>query len=341
VHGIAQSNSVLQLLRNEDWFGAGMPENTDQIGHVIVGLDLRPKASRRDHPNVLNGRLPRVLFPSPRRYDVAQALSLAAHLAAVIDPGRAWRQIERLMPAALPTLSTGLASAIQSYRTPEPVVRSLTFGSMRAKTELVEYGDGVAVRKTYRPSQKRFCEREVRARLALKHIPAIPETLAYGENWTLTPYYESDVNLDTRAGNLHLIPLRYARQVFESVRALHQEGYYLLDLGPGNVLVDRVRGVKFIDLEYIQKYSETVPPLSRSYTIANVPEEFQGDRPPAWEWIPTTYDRVWLPRIGLPFESLLDDPSAVQHLKRARYQVRRGAAALARRIRGQRETEQP
>ena len=232
-------------------------------------------------------------------------------LKATADPREACSCVDALLPHYSALIRVKMAELKQSFETPEPVVRRLASKGRRGKVELIRYGSDVAVRKTWRPSQRSCWAREVSARTALAALDTIPPILASGENWIIIPFYE-DI-LRWKPYRIGLLPLHHAKEIFRSLRQIHDAGYYLLDFVPWNIVIDRKEGVKFVDLEFLYPYERGRESFEHCFNLTGVPDGFAGDKPFGPKDI---YGEIWQASIGLRLKSLLYDPVMVQHVKR-------------------------
>lgn len=315
----------LPQLANFSWLGDCSRFAPEEIAGAVAAFNPRPRPpfprQSRALAGVADAFVADALVPQFLCAGIPEK-ELACSLLATPDSRRAWAVAGTLMQDELGSIEAAIDRIRNLWRTPEPVIRDLTGFGRRAKVELIDYQGQWAVRKTFRPSQRRFLEREVFARKHLDSIKAMPGLLAHGENWLITPYYADVLCLRTNDG---LLPLRFVKEAFAASRAICQAGYLLLDFTPANILVDKREGLKLIDLEFLQPVDQQSPSLPARYGLGGVPPAFRGDLPIGP--VPS-YERDWQPRVGLSLQSLLDDSLPVQHLRRTVFRL----AGLRRRL---------
>jgi serine/threonine protein kinase len=157
----------------------------------------------------------------------------------------------------------------------------------------------------------------------------MPDLLDHGDNWILIPYYEDIVRHEPNTRSL--LPLRFAKQILETVQQVHAAGYFCGDFSPGNIIIDRREGPKFIDLEFLYPYPGDPGPFEDSPSVQGMPYAFPAEIP---EGSKKTYSRLWEPLIGLSLYSLLYDPVPLQHLKRLEYRAKTFMADIVRALAG-------
>src|SRR5439155_11249962 len=154
------------------------------------------------------------------------------------------------MPEALVDLDAQIARIKTGFRTDEPVLLQLSNYRRRAKTEVIQHGDQLAVKKTFKPHQRSYCQREAWAMSHLSQtVPAIPPLLGTDGESVIYPYYEDALKFRRSTGRL--LPLAVAKQAIAALRAVYDAGYALIDAHPENVIVDRQHGLKLIDFEFL------------------------------------------------------------------------------------------
>lgn len=192
-----------------------------------------------------------------------------------------------------------------------------TKSGRRAKVEVIRWDGQLAVKKTFKLHQQRFCQCEVQALRDLAPVvDAIPPLLDSDSCSLTIPYYDDVLGYQRSSGKL--LPLGIARQAVAALCSVYEAGYALVDASIDNILVDRHEGLKLIDFEFSYRYDVRPNTFAQSYDIAGCPADFSGDTPIHG---PNSYDRNWRPYIGLSFESLLHDGPSRQLLKRAVYYV--------------------
>ena len=114
------------------------------------------------------------------------------------------------------------------FRTDEPVVLLLSNYRRRAKTEVIRFGNRLAVKKTFKPHQRCYCQREAWAMRNLSQtVPAIPPLLDTDGESVIYPFYADTLKFRRSSGRL--LPLAVARQAIAAMRAVYDAGYALID----------------------------------------------------------------------------------------------------------------
>jgi hypothetical protein len=221
------------------------------------------------------------------------------------------------MPEDVDAIRADIARLRSDYDADDPVLATRTKSGRRAKVEIVRHHGRLAVRKTFKAHQQRFCQREQTALRELSsQVPEAPPLLAAGQSWLIIPYYDDVLRYQRSSGKL--LPLPAAKQAIAALRRVYEAGYALVDASIDNLLVDRREGLKLFDFEFCHRYGVKPPRFEESYDIIGCPADFPGDQPIQGG---NSYDRNWRPYIGLSLTSLLHDPTWLQRLKRAVYFV--------------------
>jgi len=250
----------------------------------------------------------------------------------------AWSLLDSLAPDRSALIRKEIAARRAAFATSQPV-RELSSIACRAKVELIDYKGSLAVRKTFRPGAERYLERELAVFRELgPHCPAIPALLEHGPNHLVMEYVDEADQLGLPDGEALLpLPLDLVRQLADFVRTCVAHGFDPIDLKPdGNAIFTRA-GVKIIDYEFWRRCPADTRP-EHCYSLAGLPDDFDGDRPMGL-WAPfRPYPSKWLPFTGLPVRSFLYDPPWLQRLKRLPWPaiaiLRRVGRAGARFVRG-------
>jgi hypothetical protein len=150
---------------------------------------------------------------------------------------------------------------------PFPVVETLPSRRRRAVTAVVRHPvHGESVCKVFYPSARRFMERELRSRTEFAALPEVPTLLDAGDNWLLMPRY-TDTGAHVRrrlpTGPRAQLTPRAARALARMARSLHQQGAFLLDLTPQNLMTDPEEGLKVLDWEFLQDLPPGSPAARR------------------------------------------------------------------------------
>ncbi len=304
-----------------NWLGDSRQARRFEKGFgVIVAFNPNPKrvepqsrdgTLNRGHTDLADALIAEALYPQ-HLYRGAAESRHASRLQVPAEPARNNALLDLLFSEEAPRIRRSMLEIRRACTRPEPVMQSLTRHGLRASVDLIDDAGCPAVRKVYRPSQRRFLHREILARTKLaRQVPA-SELLDHGDNWMITAFHDDALRFSKR--QVHLLPMPVVRRAFAALRRLHDAGYCLLDFTPLNILADRSGAVTFIDLEFLQAYEVGRPAFAEHYALAGVPASFRGDVPAGRG---KTYSSEWLPWVGLRLDSLLHESAARQHLRRA------------------------
>ncbi|GAA4553998.1 hypothetical protein [Pseudonocardia xishanensis] len=145
----------------------------------------------------------------------------------------------------------------------------------RSRVALVEHPVfGRSVCKIFRPGATDSFRRELRARTEFDDLPEVPELLAHGDNWLLTPFYtDTGAHVVRRLpGELAQLRPHVVRSLVRFVRDLHERGRYVLDLSPHNLVSDPRAGLKVLDLEFVLEYPAPQPEWEDCWSLRGVPQ---------------------------------------------------------------------
>lgn len=259
------------------------------------------------HPTVVSS-MPKKYNPNPNidngRYFLKEHLVDELYNNFKIDKGvvpfyYSFNEIEalKLLNIYLPKEQEKIINIIKcydmEYSTKSKVLKIFDGFKYRAKTELIEYKCGLAVKKTWKPNNEKFMEREKYAYGILsKKNSLIPPLLDSGENYIIIPYYEDKLIKNDELRKVILS--RHINEIASFFKFLYDEGYYNTDIHPGQFVFSVQHGLKAIDYEYLQKYDIKPRTFLESYDIIGRPDSFEGDIPnyigrPLFNW----YNRLW------------------------------------------------
>lgn len=187
---------------------------------------------------------------------------------------------------------------IKLYNTSQEVIKRLPNKNRRSKTEIIQYNNAYAIKKTYKKGRERYFKREVFAYTELsKKISTIPELLAIGENYYIMPYYENVLKNCNEREKANIFK-KNKTEIIDFLKAIYNEGYALIDFNLGNVLITPENEVKIIDYEFLYEYTQKPNSFMESYDIKGIPKDFEGDMP--YGTIPPgiTYRNTWKKYLG-------------------------------------------
>jgi tetratricopeptide (TPR) repeat protein len=191
-----------------------------------------------------------------------------------------------------------------NYATQYHVVKQFNGFRLRAKTELIQYRDGLAVKKTWKPGNEKFYEREKFACGELsKKISYIPQLLENGKNYIIIPYYEDILNdsedMRKRVLTTHIVDIAYY------YKQLYDAGFYNPDMHPGQFVFSIKDGLKAIDFEYLQLYEEKPDSFIEGYDIKGYPKGFKGDKPIYnGKELHKAYNSIWVKYTGYELKQI-------------------------------------
>jgi len=324
---------VTANIRGGNWGRGPWAVSGGEPAAVVVAFDPKPlpltRKQRKKFPLATNARL---LSKSSIRDAFNEGRPEAEHCNVVhsSDNGHeAWEYIALAMPERADKIKQRLASKLVVTAGDDVVLADLTRFGRRTRVELVERAGRKLVRKTFKPGCERFSAREALAMRELsQRVPEIPPLLGATDRSVTYPYYDNVLGYERSSGKL--MPLDLARQAIAALERVYESGYALIDATIDNVLVDRAEGLKLIDFEFLHRYDQRPATFAESYDIVGVPREFADDVPAGGA---KNYQRNWQPYVGLSLDSLQNDPTWLQHVKRTLYVALRPHRYLPRRLR--------
>jgi hypothetical protein len=328
----ARAHAVSRKLRGGNWGPGPWPANGGLPAVAVVVCDPEPivptRRQRKAFPELDNARLLRKqrlreAFNAGRpRWAQCNVVHASDNAREALDYLR-W-----LMPDRVEDICRQAREVQRQFATAQPVIYSLSQYRRRAKAEIIVFRGRLAVKKTFKPQQQAYCQREAWALAHLsRQIPAVPPLWDAGSNYVIYPYYQDILRF--RAGEGRLLPLAVARQAMDTLRQVYEAGYALIDAHPENLVLDPEHGLKLIDFEFLYRYRQRPASFEESYDIAGCPDDFDGPLP---EGGGKCYARHWQPHIGLSLHSLLHDPPWLQHLKQGLFWLRTMPRLAGRRL---------
>ena len=300
-------------LRGGNWSRGPWPASGGLPAYLFAVNDCFPAAPDKilseKHPGLVNSRL---LDTKIRIRDAVNRLGPRHERSNVIhsadNPHQGIEYFRIAVPDCpeFPAVEKRLREIHDGMTGRFPVIRELSGHGRRAKVELVRFGDGEAVCKTYRPGRERFLERELLAREMGKELPEMTPVLEHGENYLVLPFY-NDV-LDRKKP----LPLSILRRTREIIRVFRLRGYELIDFKPKNIILDAVEGMKIIDFEFLQPGGYAGRGLAGNFCWYSIGEDFSGDVPAGSKRGRNNYYRYWFTSTALPlFFAVRDFPGII------------------------------
>jgi len=329
-------------LRGGNWAQGPWPLSGGLPAAFVIAYDVAPDLTGPDRHRDANQRIPQA--KERLRTQLLDGVAPAALYNPVHssdNPHQALDYLEVLDDDSYVELHLRplVKQLVEACTFPFPVVRVLGGEARRAQVAVVEHPvHGASVCKLFRPAAERFFRRELRVREELSHLAVVPDLLEHGENWVLTSLYADD-----RSHARRQLPGRQDTQLTpEAVRSLtrfagelHDRGLFLLDLSTHNLVTDPVAGLKVLDLEFLQEYQGTIPPLVEAYTFRGVPRGVDGyDLPRRTQLTQRVGGTVFHPAVsGSSVEALLQPHRLLDARRRALVQLGWYARFQARELR--------
>jgi len=330
----AEATVAAQAVRGGNWGPGPWPASGGPPAAIIVAYDPEPlplsRRQQKKYPFAVNAR---TLCKDQIRDEFNRGIPEHEHCNVVhsSDNGHeAMEYIKSICPGQFADVWEKVARVKTKGGAATDVLVDVTKSGRRAKIEVMRYEGRLVVKKTFKPQMLHFLEREVQFLTELGgKIASVPPLVARGEDWFMIPFYH-DV-LAYRRSSGKLLPLSVAKEAVGALREIYEAGYALIDASIDNLLVDRDEGLKLFDFEFSHRYELPPDRFEQSYDIVSCPASFRGDLPIQGC---NSYDRNWLPYIGLSLHSLLRDPPWLQQAKRAAYFVAHAHRFLPRLARG-------
>jgi hypothetical protein len=331
-----------QTMRGGNWGPGACPVSGGPPVSIIICHDVLPTSVpdnvRRLYPHLDNGHildaklrcreLIQDRLPRDRRFNPVHSTD---------DSGHAWEVIRMFAAEDEQALRDTVELRKAAMVTHFEVVRDLTRLANRSKIEVIRYGGGLAVKKTYRHTCLRFLEREAAFMDTFSpHRPEILPVLERGPNYLITPFVEARPSRYAFLGRKlpRLMSLREVRNAADLLRFVLSKGYDPVDLGPHNLLVDRSGRLTAIDFEFVHRTDKPIDP-EQSACLCGIPKDFEGEWPPKALWLPKQAKSLdpwrlrWFACTGLSLRSFLYDPPWLQRIKRvANYPAYLGSKAI-------------
>ncbi len=332
-----ESSLKAATTRGGDWGSDAYPRSGGGPRMILATIDLLPQEltgkKKQKSPWLDNGRI--AYLKNRLREIINESINESERysmLHSSDNTEEALEYLDEFFGEEKDTIIKKAEQLVREFKTKETVLADLVAVGKRAKIELICYDDNTAIKKTFKPGCEKYLKKELEILKRFSRLrPEIPPILESGKNYFIMPFYKNwwDFNKHKwHSSSSRLMPLWTVRQSLDFLKFLYDNNIYLLDAAPGNTIIDKEEGLKFIDFELWQTYKKDERPLrfEESYDIAGLPQKYYdplGSGPK-----PRSYDRSWRPYTGLDLESALYDPSLKAHPKRMIFRLRK----LARRL---------
>lgn len=211
-----------------------------------------------------------------------------------------WRMVRALFPDDLERIGAIVAQRQAQFAAHETGLVDLTSYGNRARVEVIRWGDGLAVRKVFKPHCTRFLDAEVKAHRAMAHSRHTPRLLEVGKDYFVMEHFD-DV---WRGKPPKRLSLSVVRQLSAFIKDCAATGYDPIDLKAGNLIMDRKTGLKVIDYEFWHDRGGPYPPMD-AYALRGIPTRFKGEYPVGSEHIFNPYPLEWYSVVGMDRQSFL------------------------------------
>lgn len=191
-------------------------------------------------------------------------------------------------------------------------VKKLLSRTAISKTELIKYGDGLAVKKTFRFGKERFLKRERYAFKRLsRELDFIPPLLEEGENYLIIPYLENILD-DLNETDRKRVLRSKIHEIIEVIHSMYTRGFFYAGFNPDNIIVTPEYRLYCTGFSYLQRYYNFPSNIDHSYEVAGVPKDYKGDLPSDLNG-QASFQEVWEPAIGPWAEALQSVHGSVQY----------------------------
>lgn len=319
-----ESLRVKNEIRGGNWGKGPWPQSGGDPSMILVTLDLIPFQPNIEdlvkQPQLSNGR---ITVKSKIRDIINKLLPAEQHcniLHSSDNEQQAWEYLQIALPQECANTKKKVQDLFDVFETDYPVKKILTRLGRRAKIELIEYRNQLAIKKTFRPDCEKYFERELFVCQSFgEECSKIPELIDYGSNYLIFKYYKDTLLFEDRQNRM--LPLAIVKQAMQTLDYFRNKGYAIIDFQPSNIILDRNTGLKILDFEFLYQYKEKPDSLQHCYELLGIPEDFDGDKPDFGPKM--SYQKRWEPYVGLSLESLLNDSLWMQYIKRINYGLSR------------------
>jgi hypothetical protein len=159
--------------------------------------------------------------------------------------------------------------------------------------ELIEYKEGLAIKKTYRPGKEKYFKRELFATTTLsKELDFIPVLLEKGDGYLILPYYENVLDKASRKRKKQVLNT-YKSKIIRVIHEMHARELAYINFTPANIIVTSEGRFYCTGFEYLHRYKTPPVNIEDSYEIAGIPIDFTGDHPQSIYSGASSFDKIW------------------------------------------------
>ncbi len=209
----------------------------------------------------------------------------------------AWFYISQLGEEYHKKISAEVEIRRQRYAGTWSVKKVLSTGAI-SKVELIKYGRGLAVKKTFRPGKEMYFERELFAVKELsKELPFIPPLLQEGDGYLVVPYYKNILDeLPELEKNKVLVSKRM--EILKVIDSINARGLSFINFTPKSLIITRENKLYCTGFSFLQKREPHSSNLEQSYEFAENPKDSNLDLPKNFHPGLNSFNTVWEPHIG-------------------------------------------
>lgn len=289
-------------LRGGKWDKGPYPVSGGGPARLVGVYDYYPKppsvGEAMSHPGLTNRRF--LELKQDARGILDRKIPFFAHynpLHSSDNESEAWGYIQNVVPEELQRVWQKVEVRRRLYHTRYPIERVMSEGR-RSKTELIRFGDGLAVKKTFRPGFERFLNRELLAAEELSRgLSFVPRLLEKGEGYLITPYYENILAGLTKR-QMKKVLYNYRHMLYTVIRELYSRGLTLIDFKPQNIIITSIGQFYVIDYEFLQRYEQHPLTIDEAFEVRGISRDFAGDLPNGFGPDNSSFDTVWAPYVG-------------------------------------------
>ena len=261
----AQVSRVSEM-RGHNW-GKGPYRVSGGPPHtVILGYDWYPKlpGDGNQHSLLRNSNLTELKEEARRLFNKKRwwwqhcnAVHSADNEFEVFD------YLERIDHNVLVAMKLASSQRKKRFSSTEKIIEILSEGR-RSRTDLIEFKEKLAVRKTYKIGFEHYCTREIEARRLFSSDVKMPAVLASDGAHFVMEHIANTEYLDLKPMT-DAEKRKAAKRFVEWVKAFWSLGYFQADFSPRNILVTGDGQLHMIDFEFLQRYKGPKPEFKNAY----------------------------------------------------------------------------
>jgi len=185
------------------------------------------------------------------------------------------------------------------------VEKTLSTGPI-SKVEIIKYGEGLAVKKTFRPGKEAYFRRELFAVKELsKELTFIPPLLEEGEGYLVIPYFENILNeIPELEKNKILASKRI--EILKVIESMHTRGLAFVNFTPESLIITPDNKLYCTGFSFLQKYKIPLSNTEKGYEFTDIAKECNFDLPKNIDTCIYSFNNVWKPYIGNWTKNALD-----------------------------------